>query len=214
MSKSANKEKPIKKESIFSDQNALPAVLRTMLGAHFGGVIIAIVVCFGVSSLMLNPLGQVITQFLLLFAYSFPAYNVMWSLGNRDYNRFHFGHIKRDMYRGLQISLILIIPLAVISLLFMLSKLGAFPEFTLIYRLINAHVWPMLNLIQPQNRDPFSWWQAGLFMLIPLIMPVATSTLGYFLGNNDFSPLQKLIYKGKKKKAEKDGDQPKYPYQR
>lgn len=203
------------KPNVFKDKNSTQSVVLSFIGAHFGGVAISVFACLGLASFMSSIVGMICIQLFLFLAYSFPVYNLMWSLGNRDLNRFNFKHIEREQLRGLKIGLFGIIPILVISLVFAASKItGAF-DFTSIYRLINGHVWPTLNMINLNTNGIFTWWQVVLFVIVPSVLPVAVSTLGYILGNHDFSPIQKLIYKNKQNKKSADSKTAKkYPYQR
>lgn len=204
------------KKNIFKDKNSTPSLLLSFFGAHAGGVMIAIFACIGLASFMTNPGGLIGMQLLMFLAYSFPLYNTMWSLGNRDLNKFHFGHIERDRLRGLKLGVLGVIPIFAVSLVFAFSKFTNLFDFTGVYRILNAHVWPLLNLVNLDLKGIFTWWQVILFTLIPSILPIAASAIGYVLGNYDFSPLQKLVYKSKEKKAQDKAKTTnnKYPYQK
>ncbi|MFZ2538035.1 MAG: hypothetical protein WAX04_03955 [Oscillospiraceae bacterium] len=177
-----------------------------LLGAHVGGVLLSLIFCFGLAALMKNAGGLIIAQILILFVYSFPTYSTMWDYGHRDLNRFNYGHIKRDQLKGFKISLIANIPVFILSLLFILSKFGLFYNIAIVFKLMNAEVWPLINLIQPwAYMNKFAVWQVFLVALLPLI-PVLIAGGSYILGNHDFSPMKVIVYKNKKKPT-----QPKKP---
>ncbi|MEG0692979.1 MAG: hypothetical protein RR444_07840, partial [Oscillospiraceae bacterium] len=159
------------------------------------------VFCFGLAGLMSNTGGLLVAQILILLVYSFPTYSTMWEFGHKDLNRFNYGHIARDQFRGFKIGLIANIPFFLISLLFILSKFGLFYNIVIPFKLINAEIWPLINLIQPwAYMDKFAMWQVLLVAILPVI-PVLIAGGAYILGNHDYSPMQKLVYKNKKKPA-------------
>lgn len=169
-----------------------------LLGSHFGGVIIALLFCFGLSSLMVNPWGLVLAQVLTLIAFSFPVYSTMWEYGHKDKNRSNYGHIVLDKYRGVKVALIANSPFLLMSLLMLLSKFGLFWNIIIPFKLVNAEVWPLINLIQPDAYLPsYTIWQMILVALLP-ILPLVIEGVGYIFGLNDYSPMAKLIYKKKK----------------
>ncbi len=187
------KEKPKVKEITMVNQ------ALGLLGAHAGGVVLSLIFCLGLSGLMTSVGGLITAQILILLVYSFPTYSAMWDYGHRDLNRFNYGHIKRDQFRGFKVSLISNIPVFILSLLFILSKFGLFYNITILYKLINAEIWPLINLIQPwAYMDKFAIWQVFLVALLPII-PIFIAGGAYILGNHDYSPMQKLVYKNKKK---------------
>ena len=170
-----------------------------LLGSHFGGVLLSLIFCLGLASLMSNVWGLLVAQILVLFAYSYPTYATMWDYGHKDLNRFNYGHIPRDLYRGFKIGLVANIPVFILSILFILSKFGLFYNIVIPFKLLNAEIWPLINLIQPwAYMDKYAYWQVFLVALLPLI-PVLIAGGAYILGNHDYSPMQKLVYKNKKK---------------
>lgn len=185
----------------------------SLLGSHAGGVLIAVVMCFSLSFFMVNTWGQLLTQLLLVLGYGFPVYSMMWTIGHRDYNKFSFGHTKRNIYRGFKVGAIAAIPVAVIGIAFVVIALGGFVWSDYagpVYRIINGHVWPMLNMVELNAPVvSFAWWKLVLFVLLPIAMLIAMSGVSYIMGNHDFSPLEKLMYKNKKKKDDKQKEKKK-----
>lgn len=174
-----------------------------LLGSHFGGVVITLIFCFGLATLMSSTIGLIISQIIILLIYSFPVYSTMWEYGHKDLNRFNYGHIQRDKYRGFKISLVANIPIFILSILMILSKFDLFYNIVVLYKIINAEIWPLINLIQPSAYlDQYSIVQIIAVSLLPIIS-IFISGFAYILGNHDYSPLQKLIYKNKKKKPAK-----------
>lgn len=169
-----------------------------LFGGHVGGIIIALILCFSLASLMMNPWGLVLAQVLIILAFSIPVYSTMWEYGHKDKNRSNYGHITLDKYRGFKVALIANIPFFAMSLLMILSKFGLFYNIVIPFKLVNAEIWPLINLIQPSAYlNDYAIWQMLLVVLLPLV-PVAVEGVAYIFGINDFSPLAKLIYKKKK----------------
>ena len=186
-----------------------------VMAAQAGGILLALIFCFGLAVLM-TGMGLLFCIPLVLLCYSVPLYNSMWGLGHSDGNKAHFGHIVLDPWRGVKISLIANIPWLCSGVLFFLSKCGLFWNFTVIYKIINAEVWPIMNAVQvfagqdvSMYLPDFAWWQVVVCALLPLL-PVAVAHLGYSMGTRDISIVEKVLYVNKKKKAE---DPPKSTYE-
>lgn len=169
-----------------------------LLGGHVGGIIIALILCFSLAGLMTNLWGLILAQIIIMIAFSFPVYSTMWDYGHKDKNRSNYGHITLDKYRGFKVAAIANIPFFIMGLLMILSKLGVFYNIVIIYKLVNAEIWPLINLIQPSAYlTDYNYFQIILVALLTLL-PVAIEGVSYIFGINDFSPLAKLIYKKKK----------------
>lgn len=194
-------EQPKGIKAKIKNRNSTPSRVLSLTGAHYGGVIISIIICFGLSGLMIKGTwGLLLSQLFALIAYSYPIYGTAWNMGHTDLNRANFGHIERKRFEGFKLGAIACAPLYLVSFLLILSKLGAFPNITVLYRLINAHTWPLLNIIHPNwEMANFSWGSVILFAVVPAAFAIALSGIGYLCGNYDFSPIQKLVYKDKKK---------------
>lgn len=174
-----------------------------LFGAHVGGIILSLIFCLGLAGLMGSVWGLILSQVLILLVYSFPSYSTMWDYGHKDLNRANYGHIEKDLYRGFKVGLIAHIPFFVLSLLLVLGKFGLFFNIVIPFKLINAEIWPLINLIQPKAYlDNFAIWQLLLVAILPLI-PVLIAGGAYILGIHDYSPMQNLVYKNKKKKPAK-----------
>ncbi len=174
----------------------------SVLGRHVGGVVISCIFCIGLSSLMVKPTGQIISSIIVLLIYMLPIYQISWDLGHRDLNRENFGHIKKDNFKGFKIGLIASIPIFVMTLLFVLSKFNLFYNFTWLFKILNAHIWPLINLIQismfmPDYSIAETFGVAVLALISPLLIGIF-----YIMGNHDFSPMQRLVYKNKPKQKQ------------
>ncbi len=176
------------------------------MGAHVGGILLALIFCFGLARLM-TGMGLLFCIPLVLLTYSVPLYNSLWGQGHSDGNKAHFGHIVLDPWRGAKIALLANLPWIVSGVLFFLSKCGLFWNFTVIFKIMNAEVWPIMNALHvfagqevSMYLPSFSWWQVVVCALLPLL-PVAVAHLGYSMGVRDISLMEKLMYVNKKKPA-------------
>ena len=172
----------------------------SIMGAHFGGIIIALVLCFTLAYLMTG--GWLILMIpLILLIYSMPIYGTMWQMGTSDSNKANFGHIKLDRWRGAKLAAIGMSPWLVMGILFLLSKFGLFWNFVIPYKLLNAEMWPIINAMESSMYLPdFTVGQAIIAALLPVI-PIFIAELGYILGTKDFSITQHVVYSNKKKQV-------------
>ena len=165
--------------------------------SHIGGIIIAFIFCFGLSSLFQGN-GIYVLIPVILFVYSYPVYGTMWNAGHRDLNAANFGHTVLHRWKGLVYGVAGMIPVIVISLAFILSKFGLLFNFIMPYKIINAEIWPIINLINTSIYLPdFSYGQVFLIALCSLI-PVLIGEFGYVMGTYDISIKQKLVYRKEK----------------
>lgn len=176
----------------------LKKAVLSLLWSHCGGIIVALIFCVGMSPLMFGN-GLWISTPIVLLVYSLPVYRTMWEIGHADLNRANFGHITLNRWRGIQIGLLAMIPFFLTGVFFLLSKAGLFPNFVVLYKFLNAELWPVINLIQISMYLPdYNWLQTIAVALLIHLIPVAVAEFAYQLGSRDFSIKQKLVYKGKK----------------
>lgn len=190
----------------------------SLLMAHLGGLLICVIVCFSLSPLMAGA-GIWAGAPIVLLAYGSITYNTMWGLGHEDSNLAHFHHITLDPWRGLKVSLIAMAPFLAFGAAFVIcaaislstGEENWFLLLAVVYRLVNAEVWPLINAVAPQATEgAVSTWSMGgaaaaaLFTLIPPVI----HQLGYFLGTKDFSIMQRLVYKNKKSKKKPQTPRP------
>lgn len=183
------------------DTTGLKSRVLSLIASHYGGVVISLIICLGLSTLMIGaPWQLLIAQLVAILAYAFPTYNAAWAMGHTDLNRANFGRIPRDKLYGFKLGAIISIPMYVMAILLILSRFDLFWNFTVIYRLLNAHTWPLLNLIHPTfEMESFGVISLILFAIVPSVATIAVTGIGYLFGNHDFSPMQKLVYKNSKK---------------
>lgn len=144
------------------------------------------------------PLVQFLIGVFFLVIFSLPIYGTMWRQGYRDLNKQNFGRIKKDWTKGFRVGLTASIPYFVLVLLTFLTKLELFPNFLFIFRVLNAEIWPFINMITIAGyMTKISWPQLlgmGLLTFIPSIL----SGCYYLLGNHDIQPWNRLVYVNKK----------------
>lgn len=171
--------------------------------SHVGGLLIANIFCFGLSSLF-SGYGYLAVIPAILLLYSYPVYSTMWNAGHRDVNAAQFGHMSLNRFRGVWYSLAGSLPIIVISVGFVLSKFGLLFNFVIPYKLLNAEIWPIINVLNDTVFLPdFAVWQIFLIAFLSVAAPVLIGEIGYVAGSYDFSIKQKLIYKNKKAEKKK-----------
>lgn len=145
-------------------------------------------------------LMHVICQIVCICVTAYFLYPLLWHLGNKDYNRVHFGRIKEDKLRGAKIGLATLIPYFVLYLVLVVFALGAYKSFPLvIYRFVNATFFSLLIGIFGSAATA---GDLGIIRMLLTILPFAFIPLitgaAYLLGYKDISITEKLIYKNKK----------------
>ncbi|WMJ22959.1 hypothetical protein RBG61_13350 [Paludicola sp. MB14-C6] len=169
--------------------------------SHIGGWIVCSIFAIAFLGFINDdkqPLIQLAIGVLFLIIYSFPVYGTMWRQGYRDLNKQQFNRVQKDVTRGFRVGLAAAIPYFVMVLLLFMTKLELFPNFLFVFRLLNAEIWPFINIINVSPWMPeFSWLQligVGLLTMIPAVL----SGCFYLLGNHDIQPWNRLVYVKKK----------------
>ncbi len=190
-----NQDKQLKKDALKTFWKTVGAAF----GAHVGGVIIACLFCFGLASLLADGYYFIMIP-LILFLYSYPLYGTMWNAGLRDRNYGNRGHGKLRNTHGLVYVSVAIIPVIVMAVLMVLSKFHLFDNFVVLFKILNAEIWPIVNAINPQMYlDRFDIYQILVISLLSVAVPLIIGEFGYYMGRCDISLKQKLIYKDDKK---------------
>ena len=138
-----------------------------------------------------------VMQIILIFMFTCSVYIPFWEYGDRDNNLVLFNKRNKDMFFGLKLSSLVVIPYFVSSILLLLYRLGV-PSWTLlIYRIVNVQfIYIIDHLVDIQNATATSWFSIVLCMLLPLYS-VLVASIGYILGYKQISIKEKLIYKSK-----------------
>ncbi|MCI8600401.1 MAG: hypothetical protein HFE45_02275 [Oscillospiraceae bacterium] len=183
--------------------------------------LICVVVVISLSGVMVNGLwGPLLTETICLLLTGLTLYTQMWGAGDRDANFIQFGRIERDPLKGLKIGLIVIIPSLLLNIPLALSMVELIPiDLLPFYRILQAPVWPLINLIHPHGAvaheataaieelnitampatPGLGWGQFALLWLLPFIYTFFV-VAGYELGIRRIELGFKLMYEDKKKK--------------
>lgn len=181
----------------------------------FGTSIVAIVfsslLTLSLGGVWDHPFWTVLMQMLSLLIYVPMVYSPSWYCGDHDSNSVHFGHMEEDLYKGLKIGLLTMIPYALTPIILVLSKLRVFGELDLgfVYRILNVHMLYAINwLVAPEKLVADVSWPAIIGVwLYHLIIPL-TCAAAYRLGFMHISISERLIFKNlpKNPKGKKPGN--------
>lgn len=185
--------------------------------------VICAVVVFSLSSLMVKGVwGPLVVQAVCLIIAGVVVYSQMWGFGDRDANFIQFGRLEKDPLKGLKVMMLAVIPSLVLCIPLALSMAEVLPfDFMPFYRILEAPVWPLINVIHPYGAIAHAaveaneymeataataglgWGQFVLVSLLPLIY-VPFGVAGYELGLRRISVGLKLMYEDKNKKKGKE----------
>ncbi|MEG1028339.1 MAG: hypothetical protein RSE07_06590, partial [Oscillospiraceae bacterium] len=165
---------------------------------HICGALLAWIVCIGFLKLMDSTYGLIVCEILVLLAYSLPGYYNLWHLGFSDINKINFGHIKKDNFKGFKLAAIALIPSYLMGIGLILAKFNLFPNIMVAFKFTNAHLWPLINLINPSAyMSDISVIQIIIIALLTII-PNIIFGFAYILGLKEISISQRLMYKKNK----------------
>lgn len=185
--------------------------------------IISLIIVLSFSPLMVQGVwGKLLTLLFTMILTFAILYGYMWSQGDRDANFIQFGRDTYDKWKGLKVGLLALLPNLLWDLLLLLSMVRVLPiDFLPFYRMLNAPLWPLINMIHAYGAIPYdavaatetmeaieataglSWGGFVGMCLLPLIY-TAFCVLGYYLGHKRISIRSKMIYEDPKKKAERE----------
>ncbi len=181
------------------------SMLRLVLGSY-GNMALATVLCLIVTvSVAVFPIPKLLLGLLMLLLvlplYTALLYSPVWTEGDRNRNMVQFGHLEKDIYRGVKIGAFLIIPYAIEDVFLTLSWAKVIPNIFPIYKLLNAHIWPILEWVNPLGDGIVNASDMSLIGLIICwllaLYPMLVTTVAYILGYKGISISEKLIYKNK-----------------
>lgn len=149
-----------------------------------------------------NILAQVL---MIILLFSMP-YAKIWPQGDRDCNSVNFGHMDKDMLRGLKIGLMAGIPSFIFYFILLICKIGKMlPDYYSLYRYLNISFLPLLNMIQKEN----VWltgevpWSILLILLLTLTVVPFSCFIAYILGFKQISVSEKIMYVNPDKKKKR-----------
>ncbi len=147
---------------------------------------------------MENVYLTVILQIICFILVFFLIYCPLWTEGNKDKNKnlFKKDNIIFDKFKGFKIGLYISIPYFIFNIFLILSRLGIIPNILVLYKIVNSHIWPIIQILSPNNSDIMRLNVLDMIIinLLPLIF-IIISTIGYVLGFKGISLKQKIIYK-------------------
>ncbi len=171
------------------------------LGSHVIGVVLCLILNFSFGTLIDNVWFHVGVGIFTFLIYAMIISAPSWDLGNRDRNRVKFGHRTEFLGRGFVMGFVVSIPLILFGIALLLAKAELLPNFYVIYKLVNAHVLPFINLIdgtsfgvQAAYLTEVSWGSMIGVFLLNFIIPIITG-VQYILGYRDLQLMNRLIYK-------------------
>lgn len=175
----------------------------------FGGIIMLKKTTAKLSAVLIgnNLIGSVLVMLLILplIAY-FPAgfmqtlftiisvlilwsllYTVSWREATKDLNRVKFGHMKKATYKGLIAGLFASLPLLIIYVIYIcnIHSAPAYIVYLVFYVPYSAFVAHFKS-------------NAAALALLLIPMPIVAH-IGYQMGQREWSILEKLVYKKRKK---------------
>ncbi|HIT78812.1 MAG TPA: hypothetical protein IAC40_00845 [Candidatus Faecivivens stercorigallinarum] len=186
--------------------------------------VICVVVVFSMGGIMAQGTwGILLTALICLLIAGGTLYSQSWGIGDKDANLIQFGRTEYDRYKPLKMGLLALAPGLVSDVLLLFSKITGLVDLLWVYRLMNAPVWPLINLIHPYSIAPqeampemilmegteyeeivqataatpgCSWPKLILMLLLPLIY-IVFIWVGYELGRRRISISNRLVYENK-----------------
>lgn len=191
--------------------------------------VVCVVIVFSMSGVMgMGTWGIVLTEAICLLITGVTLYSQSWGMGDKDANLIQFGRYQYDRLKPLKMGLVALAPGLVSDIILIVCKalnclLFGQLDALVLFRLMNAPVWPLINLIHPSGLLPTeaheemtimagtayeevieasagtpgaSWLKVIVFVLLPLVYLVFI-WLGYELGRRRFSIGNKLVYEDK-----------------
>ena len=140
---------------------------------------------------------QAITLIMLIGFMSGP----MYKLGSRDSNKFKFGRIKKDIFKGFKIGLFansLAILCYIALLVFKGNLLKEMPVS--IYAFLNCPFFPAIGGIAGKSALAGNLTAGAMLGLAALLFVVpAITTVAYLFGIKGVNPYEKIVYKKENK---------------
>lgn len=101
------------------------------------------------TSISENVIFKICLQLFGILILAAFLYSVMWTEGERDINRIKLGFTKRDVWRGVKVGCIVMIPYMLTSVLLVMAKFGTLKYGDMLYRILNSHLLIMVNAVLP-----------------------------------------------------------------
>lgn len=192
---------------------------------HFSAVVLCLIFGMAIICLSQSLPVQILSSLLCVVIYWGVVSKPAWKLGNDDLNKVKFGHKQQDLLRGLKVGLLASSPFLLMAVLLISSKLGYFPDYYMIYKIINGQFLPITNFLDGTYMsqlceikfgfDPYvglqhlipkvagtvstiSWAQMIGICALTLITPLFWG-ISYVIGYKDIVLVDRIVYKNRKK---------------
>ncbi len=202
-------------------------IVGNWLMIHISAVVLCLILGWGVLCLGQSLPMQIIASLLCVVVYWGVINKPAWKLGNDDLNKVKFGHKEADLWRGFKIGLLTALPFIIMAVLLILSKLGYFPNFYMLFKMVNGQFLPITNFLDGTylsqlceiqfGYDPYTglqhivphvantidtigWGQLIGICALTLVTPLFCG-IGYIIGYKDIVLIDRLVYKNRKKSA-------------
>ncbi len=185
------------------------SILKMILHGYaylFLGGLLCLIVAISISVFGLpGILRDLLTLCCVVPLYIMLLHSLFWTEGDRNRNMVGFGHIKEDRAKGFKVGLFLTLPYLLENVMLTLSRTKVIPDFYWLYKLLNAHIWPILNFFLPPESKVIGATSLSIGGLIVCwlftLYPLVIATASYILGYHGISVVQKLVYKNKPRKV-------------
>ncbi len=192
-------------------------LLKSALGLYGRSILSAVMgvfmwVSIGVIAMAMVPDGQVMTvpQNLTMnlialavqgFLFVVIVYSYAWRLGDKVGTQKLFQGESGDPHFGLKMALVAGVPSFAAYMLLIADKLfGLLDGYLMLYRVLNASLYPIMvwTLGMDWSRTTADVpWVGILLTVIPLVLMVVLSWVGYYLGYKQIAVGQRLMYGNK-----------------
>ena len=182
-------------------EKSIVRLVFTSYGNMLLAGILCLIVTFSIAAFNIPAwLMNVIVMVLVVPLYTALLYTPIWTEGDRNRNMVQFGHLEKDLTKGLKIGVFLPIPYLIWNLLLTFSKAGVLFDFLPLYKILNAHVWPFVTWLAPSPSVTGLSVGGLIGCWLLSFYPTIVSVVAYILGYKAISVSEKLIYKNKPRK--------------
>lgn len=174
-----------------------------------GKILANVLVCFVISFLCVflfsffleSLLLKICFQGILLLIYAAFIYLAVYGYGDKDRTYIDRGYIKMDWLRGFKMGLIPTIPYVLSAVFLLLCKVGVLPDLFIIYSFLNAHIFPLINIIVPTSTVvDMTWLDYLLLLLLNVGLLPLICGLSYISGVKRFMITENIVYEKKENK--------------
>ncbi|HPE94469.1 MAG TPA: hypothetical protein PLT66_00185 [Bacillota bacterium] len=124
------------------------------------------------------------------FFFWFLIHDYFWQRGAKDHIMIEAGHLKRDVWKGLKVGAVALLPTLVLTLVYVITYLIAVPTQSVVIGSINAVVTlPLFYLFDGMYYSFFSLAEGSYalpFVVLGVsLLSLAFPTLAYYLGSHE-----------------------------